>query len=83
MLVTKNRMYKELNRVMDQLIDLSLINLDHTEELEDIRNDIKDIKGRINYTLQKVIDLTDRVDALEAKKQHKTTKKQTKKTKGK
>lgn len=51
-----------------------------TERIEKLEHDIMDLKERINYTLQKGLDLTDRVEALEAKKQ---TKKTTKKTKGK
>lgn len=80
MLVTKKRLYTELCKVMDHVHELISI-----AELEKRNRRLadEDIKERINYTLQKVLDLTDRVEALEAKKQHKTTKKQTKKTKGK
>lgn len=87
MLVTQKKLYTELNRVMEIFGDLTNLVGDHQVVIikrdREIKADITDIKERINYTLQKVIDLTDRVEALEAKKQHKTTKKQTKKTKGK
>lgn len=84
MLVTQKKLYTELNRVMEIFGDLTSLVGDHQTVIikrdREIKADITDIKERINYTLQKVIDLTDRVAALEAKKQ---TKKQTKKTKGK
>lgn len=84
MLVTQKKLYTELNRVMEIFGDLTNLVGDHQVVIikrdREIKADITDIKERINYTLQKVIELTDRVAALEAKKQ---TKKQTKKTKGK
>ena len=87
MLVTQKKLYTELNRVIEIFGDLTNLVGDHQRVIikrdREIKADIEDIKERINYTLQKVLDLTNRVEALEAKKQHKTTKKQTKKTKGK
>lgn len=84
MLVTQKKLYTELNRVMDVFNDLTNLVGDHQVVIikrdREIKADIADIKERINYTLQKVLDLTNRVEALEAKKQ---TKKTTKKTKGK
>lgn len=68
---------------INQIHALSMDIKRKTERIEKLEHNIMDLKERINYTLQKVLDLTDRVEALEAKKQHKTTKKQTKKTKGK
>lgn len=87
MLVTQKKLYTELNRIMEIFGDLTNLVGDHQVVIikrdREIKADITDIKERINYTLQKVIDLTDRVEALETKKQHRTIKKQTKKTKGK
>ncbi len=77
MFVTKKRLYTELCRIVDSMIDQGNI---ITGIKETHADDIEEVKSRINYTLQKLINLIERVDALEAKKQ---TKKQTKKTKGK
>lgn len=77
MFVTKNRFYTELCRIVDSMIDQGNI---ITEIKETHDNDIEEVKSRINYTLQKLINLIERVDALEAKKTVKKT--TTKKTKG-
>lgn len=80
-------MLEVINHTVDVQTDTNIENIGHikrnAERIGKLEHDVMDLKERINYTLQKVLDLTDRVEALETKKQHKTTKKQTKKTKGK
>lgn len=78
MFVTKNRFYTELCKIADFMIDFGngIIEIKETHA-----DDIEEVKSRINYTLQKLINLTERVEALEAKKTVKKT--TTKKTKGK
>ena len=78
MFVTKNRLYTELCKIADFMIDFGN---EMTEIKETHANDIEEVKSRINYTLQKLINLIERVDALEAKKTVKKT--TTKKAKGK
>ena len=71
MFVTKKTLYKELCKVMMVVHDLSAL-VPKIRRVHD--NDIEDLKQRINYTMQKIIDLTERVEALESKKQPKKTK---------
>lgn len=80
MLVSKKRLYTELCKITDvitRVIDVVYDNHDKCEA------DIIDVKQRINYTLEKLLELTDRVEALESKRHHKPAKKSTKKNKGK
>lgn len=86
-MLQKKRLYTELCKVMD-IIHGALDNIEdtreeHLEDVMEINKDIDDVKERINYTLNKLLSLTERVEALEAKKQRKATIKPTKKTKGK
>lgn len=71
MFVTKKTLYKELCKVMMVVHDLSAL-VPKIRRVHD--NDIEDLKQRINYTMQKIIDLNERVEALESKKQPKKTK---------
>lgn len=75
MFVTKNRLYTELCKIADFMIDFGN---EITEIKETHDNDIEDIKERINYTLSQVVKLAGRVEALETKKPVKTKLKQTK-----
>lgn len=78
MFVTKKRLYTELVKVMDIVNGIG----DIQEGFVHRHNrEIEDIKERINYTLNQVIKLSERIGALEAKKTVKKT--TTKKTKGK
>lgn len=70
MLVTKKRLYTELCRITDFVYEVVDSEVRNRRLCDDY------LAERINHTLQKVLDLTDRVEALEAKKQtKKTTKK--------
>lgn len=72
MFVTNKRLYKELYKVADILEGLADAGVNQAYSIDDV-------KERINYTLNKVLALTERVDALEAKKQRKVKTKTTKK----
>lgn len=72
MFVTNKRLYKELYKVADILEGLADAGIIQARSIDDV-------KERINYTLNKVLTLTERVDALEAKKQRKVKTKTTKK----
>lgn len=78
MFVTKNRLYTELCKVAEVLIK-------YGDAIEDIREthleDVMELNSQIHSLSMTIKHLTERVEALEAKK---TTKKTTtKKTKGK
>lgn len=72
MFVTNKRLYKELYKVADILERLVDSDVNQAYSIDDVTE-------RINYTLSKVLALTERVDALEAKKQRKVKTKTTKK----
>lgn len=72
MFVTNKRLYKELYKVTDIIERLADAGVNQAYSIDDV-------KERINYTLNKVLALTERVDALEAKKQRKVKTKTTKK----
>lgn len=72
MFVTNKRLYKELYKVANILEGLADAGIDQACSIEDV-------KKRINYTLYEVLALTQRVEALEAKKQCKEKTKTTKK----
>lgn len=78
MLVSKKRLYKELCRVLNVIEHVT----DYAYSIETKHeNDIVDVKERINYTLQKIVELTERIEKLETKRSY--HKKETKKIKGK
>lgn len=87
MFITNRTFYKELNRVLDLLSKTCDTvfdsELEIANKIQKTDRDIIDVKERVNYTLEKLIELSDRVEALESKRHHKPAKKLTKKTKGK
>ena len=87
MLVTKKRLYTELNRVMEIFGDLTNLVGDHQAVIikrdREIKADFEEIYNQLHSLALAIKHNTERIEQLEAKKQHKTTKKQTKKTKGK
>lgn len=78
MFVTKNRFYTELCKLVDALIDqgnaITDIRETHLDDVMEINNQIHSLSMTIKH-------LTERIEALEAKKTVKKT--TTKKTKGK
>jgi regulator of replication initiation timing len=76
MLVTKKRLYTELCRIADILIEYGNV-------LEDIREthleDVMELNDNIHELIMKNKELEERIAALEAKRHHKSEKKTTKK----
>lgn len=72
MLVTKNKMYKELCEIMKIVLRLSVASADQKLTMDHIADMQTSLHAELCY-------LKRRIDALESKKQHKTTKKTTKK----
>ena len=71
MLATTNRMYTELCRVMDIVNGQGAL----IEHLANKQNkDYEELAGRINYTLERLLEVIDRINALESKKATKKVK---------
>lgn len=80
MFVTKKRLYTELCKVTDVIHDVIDVSaLDRHNRKVDINN----VMIKLDYLREQLLDLTDRVDALEKKKAKKVKIKITTKTKRK